>query len=554
MTRTDNQLPAANARRPASRRWLAPLLWLLIPALAAVGPWAWHRWRASQPALRRAWPPLALTGDSRRDRQAILERAADLLVAPGTSLAFPDQRRANRAALMGDIGVALLPLDRAKGTQIVERAIEMAIVPADRVTAADLEAPERSQIGMLIRLARSLPPYQDLARTALRAAYAEAQGNRNPVYRVYAMCLFAREAASIDPAWARSAVRQASSGVTFLREPAPADPFAVVAAVVAQVEGRVAARPLVRLALQSIPLTPARPLVEARLAAWLADAAPARARELARQALADVGVQAFGRSGGQAYSVFRSAYPAKSKANSVVRSPYPAKSKAGSPLSDTKYEIRTTPDRARMINQYHDVAVLLAAAHPQVALAAVARLPTPEQRAATLVEMGHASEARAPARAEALYRRALREAEVISESRARQAAVLDAATGLAAYNLATARHAVLALPGPVPGIEVMRLAGRAAQREPAAAIRLASKTAAKMWGGHAPPSGVSEGSGEIDLAEVRTVPDLRLALDLAERENNYGPELQATALLAVAQRLNHRGEAPPAAGPGTLER
>jgi hypothetical protein len=204
-----------------------------------------------------------------------------------------------------------------------------------------------------------------------------------------------------------------------------------------------------------------------------------------------------------------------------------------------------TPERARMISQYHDVAVLLAAAQPDVALTAVARLPTAAQRASTLVEMGNASETRAPARAGALYRRALRGAEGILDSQARRAAVIDAATGLAAYDLATARAAILALPGPAPVLEVRGLAGRAAPREPAAAVRLASE----MGGSHRLPSGTSLGSDEIGLAEVRTTPDLRRALELAQ--GLWGPELQAAGLLAVAERLKQQGEAPRATGSGT---
>src|SRR3989442_1435964 len=154
---------------------------------------------------------------------------------------------------------------------------------------------------MLVRLARSLRQYPDLAERAVQTAYGEAQRHQVAVERVSLLCVFAREAAGIDPVRARSAVQQASSTAAFLPIGAPADAVAAAAAAVAQVEGAAAARPLIDRALQSIPSGAARPLVEARLAARLVNAAPARARSLARQALADVGGQAFRRSGVQAF-------------------------------------------------------------------------------------------------------------------------------------------------------------------------------------------------------------------------------------------------------------
>ena len=93
MTRPDNQLPAAGSRRPAQRQWLFPLLCLLVPALAAVALWAWQRGRAPQRSPHRSLPPLALTGDARRDRLAILERAADLLLPPGSTSAPAGQAK-----------------------------------------------------------------------------------------------------------------------------------------------------------------------------------------------------------------------------------------------------------------------------------------------------------------------------------------------------------------------------------------------------------------------------------------------------------------------------
>src|SRR6266516_3569828 len=124
MTRSDNQLPAAGSRRRARRTWLVPLLWLLVPALAAVAPWAWQRGRAPQRSPHRPLPPLALTGDARRDRRAILERAADLLSPPGSTSASAEVYLPSGAPLLGEIGLELLPLDPARGTKAVRRSTE----------------------------------------------------------------------------------------------------------------------------------------------------------------------------------------------------------------------------------------------------------------------------------------------------------------------------------------------------------------------------------------------------------------------------------------------
>src|SRR4051812_47338175 len=116
------------------RARLLPLLWLLVPALAAVLPWAWRRAHPSTPSPRPVLPPLTLTGDAPRDRRAILERAAERLWPAGRSTAFPEEGPAERAGLMGEIGLELVPLDRTQGERAVQQAIDMATRPTDRVT------------------------------------------------------------------------------------------------------------------------------------------------------------------------------------------------------------------------------------------------------------------------------------------------------------------------------------------------------------------------------------------------------------------------------------
>jgi hypothetical protein len=126
--------------------------------------------------------------------------------------------------------------------------------------------------------------------------------------------------------------------------------------------------------------------------------------------------------------------------------------------------------------------------------------------------------------------------------------VIDAATGLAAYDLKTARGAVFALPGPVPAADLMRLGARAVKREPEAAGRLMMK----VIDGAPSQGGMVEDNDEITLAEVATAPDLRRALAVAQQHPS--PELQAAALLTVAQRLEQRGKSPSATGPRPRER
>src|SRR5205823_3476238 len=95
-------------RRPG---WLGPLLWLVLPALVALAPWVWQRARGSRSPRRIELPPLRLTGDVRRDRLTILQRAAERLAPADRPNAVPEAAPPSRAALLGEIGVELLALD-----------------------------------------------------------------------------------------------------------------------------------------------------------------------------------------------------------------------------------------------------------------------------------------------------------------------------------------------------------------------------------------------------------------------------------------------------------
>jgi plasmid stabilization system protein ParE len=182
--------------------------------------------------------------------------------------------------------------------------------------------------------------------------------------------------------------------------------------------------------------------------------------------------------------------------------------------------------------------VILAATHPQVASAAVERLPDAAARAAALTEMGSSVESHYPARAETLFRLALRQARAVPNPQARTAAVIGAATGLAAYDFRTARAAMRVLPAPLPPDVVMILAARAAKRGPEAARQLIEK----LPSGDPATVGHTGVRDAISLAQISAEPDLHRALAIAQQIPN--PDLQAAALLVVAQRLSDAGARP----------
>jgi hypothetical protein len=573
MSRTGARPSSVHNRRPDARRRLVPLLWIALPALAAVVLWAWRQQHALRPPPPRALPRLVLTSDAAQDRRAILERAADLLVPPGPTTDFVYLRGRNPSVV--EIGLELLPLDPARGAEVIRRVIQL--IPGSRPqdqTADEIDAPDRTEIGMLVCLARSLRPYPELAASALETAYQEARRNG-----AAALSLFARVAADVDPARARSAVQHAEAAVAAMPPTAPADPIAAVAAAVARVQGVAAARPLVDRAIWSIPSGPARPLVEARLAARLVNAAPDQARTLARQAVEDV--EAKGRRPGALLS------SSSGQPDNQLAPPRPLTERKyfGRTLSELRAAVHRKPPsperpkpRARPFDlaprQYHDLAVTLAASQPEAALAAVQRIRIPAERAATLIEMANACEAGAPARAEAYYRRALRAAEALPPRPERSIVLSNSAIGLAAYDLTAAHSALAVLPGS-PN-DLMNMGVRAVGRQPVAArglIEKAKKLLEKERDSHpassaplVPPGpGVPVYTGdlfpsvdvspdEIFLAEVTTEPDLRRALALAQQAPSHAPgglspeqqvespEPEASALLIVARRLKQHGE------------
>jgi hypothetical protein len=461
------------SRRPA---WLVPLLCLVLPALAAVAPWVWRRVSGTPQPAPTEVAPLRLTGDARRDRRAILVRAAERLLPPGRAVSFPDGAPPSLAALLGEIGVELLPLDPAQGKRVVEQAIAIAMSQHERVTPAELAAPERSRAGVLVRLAGSLQAYPALAEETLQRGYEMAHENRNPGARIFSLCLFAQEAARIDPVRARAALRQARGAVSLLPDNAPVDPTAAVAAATARVEGNTAARPLVERALQSVPPGRARPLVQARLAASLAAAAPERAAALAQQAA----------------------------------------------------NISFAPQRPA-------VATLLAPAFPEAALQVAEKIDTPGERAATLIDMGVAVEASAPEGGAAFYRRALREVAALPPGPERTRIVVGAATGLAAYDLTAARAAVDALAPAARTVDRLRMAARAAEGEPAVASRMIES----LRNGDPAPRGTIEGSFDISLAQVVAEPDFHRALALAQQGRNREFQAAALLCVARRLKTRH---------------
>jgi hypothetical protein len=501
----------ASAGKPGEAGWrrLLPLLWLIVPALAAVIPWLWQRQHPPRPAPSIASPPLVLTGDRQRDRRAVLQQARDELLPSGRVLSAPTGVTPQQCGLLGEIGVALMPLDPAGGTQAVEQAIQLAVNTAEHGGPADPRDAENSRTGVLLHMARSLKPYPALARKALDAADQSAQAAIPVTARVFALCLFAREAAGIESVKARSALRVARGTADRLPVGRSPDAMAVVAAAVARMESQQAAAPLVEQALREIPTGPARPLVEARLAAALAEAIPAAADRLARQSLQHV-LETSAEAGRG--SLDASTLPS-------VRAPN---------LPAARVPGHRPPNRDGPLRA---IAVLLAATHLRTAQAAVSQIRSPSERVAALTEMGGAVEARSPAAAGALFRRALLAAQSLVPGQGRHDAVLAAATGLSAYDLTPATNAVLSLHERLSPGDLLMLAARAVERQPEAAaalytqVRLGDRRAGEAI----------EASEPIALAAVTLEPELSRVLDLAQHQQ--GRERQARALLVVARRL-----------------
>ncbi len=423
--------------------------------------------------------PITLTGHAARDREAILARAAERLLPSGGETGSSGYTPAARAMLMGGIGSELLALDSAKGTPIIERALAMAACQGERVTPGELYAAGHSRIGGLIHLAASLEKQPGLREKALRAAYTCVQGGAPTLSRIYALCLFAREAAGIDPKRARAALRAARGIALLLPDGVPPDPSAAVAATTARLEGRAAARSLVERALEAIPTGRARPLVEARLATWLAFAAPERSRELARRAVA---------------------------------------------------EIAAAPQR-------RTVAVLLAPAHPEMALKAAGAIRPAGERFAALLEMGEVAERKAnePREAAPFYRQALQEASVLPAGTGREEAVLAAATGLARFDPDAAVKAVAGRHGTLSVADRIRFFARTMKSDPVAADRLITGVSLQDPAVREAAEASEETERAVAVAAAQAEPDLRQALARAQQWPR--PEAQAVAMETVAARL-----------------
>src|SRR5687768_5799132 len=147
-----NDMASPIARVPRRRSWLEPLVWLGVPALVAIAPWAARQWTAHRPAREAAATvSVRLTGDTRRDRVSLLEQAW----AAARPRPLPDnlppgtyERIVRReAAWLTEIAVQLGPLDPEKAAPVFEAAVQRVGELPERMGPEDLLQPDATPTG-----------------------------------------------------------------------------------------------------------------------------------------------------------------------------------------------------------------------------------------------------------------------------------------------------------------------------------------------------------------------------------------------------------------------
>lgn len=494
------------ARAPVGRLpWVEPLLWLGIPALAAVLPWAARQWTAHRPAgAARPVAAFQLTGDLGQDRLALLQLAWDSArpqpLPPNLPPGVLERLTRRQATWLADTAVQLLPLDPSRAEQAAGEVIQRVRELPERMGPEDLAAPEDTPTGRLLRLSRAFHALPTVARRARRAALERARAAETTASRLFALCLVARETAVPEPHLARTALREAWT----LAKQLPADERRVARAALAGCTSRVAsleaARPLVQVVLQELDASPPDPETTAVVASLIAQAVPAMAGQLAEQAVNRAAV---------------STVPAEDV--SFLRGPSPAR------LYDLPVDFQP-PARWRSVwwprrprasvepaaaadSQLRRVASVLASSCPAAAARAAGLIHHAEDRSGALVEVATVLETRNPVRAAALYRLALRAADQIQRpAAAKRAARLRSAAGLAAFDAPTALAVVEPLPPRLIALQLNEFCARLARREPEAALRLIE------WGEASVQSADHPGSAAFINARAAVV------LQLARRD------------------------------------
>jgi hypothetical protein len=455
---------------PRRRHWLEPVLWLGIPSLLVVAPWAARQWaqlRPAQGATERV--SIRLTGDPRQDRLMLLERAWTAARPRPLPASLPlttvDRITRREAAWLAEIVLQLRPLDPPKAALVLEEAIQRIEDLPERMGPEELVAPGGTPTAALLRLARAFRTDAAAARRARRAALERARTADWPRSQVYALCLVARETATADPALAGEALRDARRVSESLSARERPGALAALASSTALVQSPEAAQPLVGRVLRGIESGVPGPVATAVAASLIAPAAPEAADRLAARA-----VQRAAASRTPEDLPFRDAVE-----EPVVEEPFGLT--AGARMPAPGYPSRRA-DRARDVTdaQLRRVAAALAVTHPELAVRAARQIRRPEDRSGSLTEVGAMLERRDPDRAVELYRGALAAADKIRRPiAARRAARLRAAMGLAAFDPAAAMTVVEPLPPRLMLLQLNELATRLARRDPAAALRVIEK-------------------------------------------------------------------------------
>jgi hypothetical protein len=459
-------------RVPAGRRpWVEPLLWLGVPALVAVAPWAGRQWSSYRIAAREpASGEIRLTGDTRRDRLALLERAwtAARPRSPSPDTPFYVQERFARreAAWLTEIALQLLPLDPVKGERAVEEAVQRTTDLPERMGPEDLVAPSDTPTARLLRLADACRSQPRLARKVRQAAVRQARAADWPASRAYALCLIAHASASVDPRLARALLNEAHTEAAQVPAEERAGPLAALAGASPGVEPPEMVQTRVDRALGALAKTEAGPGARAVTAALIAPAAPGAAARLAKQAVEQAMSPAH--RGEDGWLSDRYGSPFVRRASDGEGWP-PSANAAGV----SSQEVRDSHLRR--------VAAALALSHPALARRAAGQIQRGEDRSGALVEIAMLREDRDPEGAMLIYRQALQAADQIRRPvAARRAARVRAAMGLAAFDAGAAGAVIDPMPPRLIALQINEFASRLARTDPEAALSLVERVEAVL--------------------------------------------------------------------------
>jgi hypothetical protein len=455
------------ARTPGRRRsWVEPALWLGIPAFLAIGPWAAREWATTRLPRGLSPPVMQLTGDSRRDCEALLAgawaAARTQPIPEDTPPAIVERYVHRQAGWLAEIAEQLLPLQPQQAEKAAGEAIGRLSVLPERMGPEELAAPFETPTGRLLRLANAFQAVPAVAHRARRAAWERALAAERPAGRVYALCAIARESARSEPVVARAALRRAEKLAAALAVDERPRAQAAVAGSIAVAASPAAAHAMAARVVQEAEGVSPDPETLAAIALLIAPAAPGAGRRLAELAVEHAA---------------RATVPPKEEA--VFPDAFLDAPRARYRLGGWPHRVRPRGDhRAQPAGSAADahlrrVAAVLAPTEPEAAQRAALRIQQPADRSGALTEVAALVEERDPARAAALYRLALRAADQISRpAAARRAARLRAATGLAAFDAPAALAVVEPLPPRLIALQLNEFATRLAQQEPEAALRL----------------------------------------------------------------------------------